>query len=186
MQSALGFSSVLKSMLLGDGKHLFLDLEDTVITPCLGSWQDVDFINIDLVKRVIEEFSPDTVSVFSFAIDDDADLFKFQEHVQPFLEKALGCKFTIVPHMEHVREVLADVNNFISKDSVSRMDINDFWNKQKAFRDWMSWNQRKHVQLGNPLPTITAFFLDDTVETETVCMPHLKLEVIMENPANLQ
>lgn len=183
--TVVGFSSTLKSMLLGSGKHLFLDLEDTIITPNLGGWSSCESMNVEMVKRVIEEFQPDTVNIFSFAIDHQVDLDKFNVEIRRWLEEdVLGCKFNIVPHMEQVKEVLALMKGF-SANSITRTDINDFWCKGSAFRDWMKWNQTMHRALNNQLPEITAFFLDDTVETETFCMPHLKLECIIENPENL-
>lgn len=176
--------SNLDHLLLGTGKHLFLDLEDTVVTPNLGGWRSVEFMNnhLELVSRLIDEFKPDTVNVFSFAIDDEKDLDDFQTNCGVFLEKRLGFKFTIVPHMLQIQQVLAEVKGL---SSITRSDINDFWNKQLAFKDWLIWNQRTHLRARIPVPVIEAHFLDDTVTVEKFEMPGLSLKALIENPVNM-
>lgn len=176
----------LDHLLLRGGKHLFLDLEDTVITPNIQGWRAVDFMNnnIDLVKNIITEFAPDTVNVFSFAIDHDEDQVAFMKDCGVFLENNIGCKFTIVPHMEHIRKVLCDING-LTVGAVPREEICTFWSKQRAMRDWLVWNQKQHKKLGTPLEEIEVFFLDDTVETELIELPDLKIELMMENPQTM-
>lgn len=177
-------NSSFDGMLLDSGNHFFLDLEDTLVTPNLSGWSSVDFINKNIahVVSLIEKHKPDTVNVFSFAIDDDADLKKFKEECGIFLERHLGFKFTIAPHMEQIRQILSEVKGLTN---LTRMDINDFWNKQLAFKDWLIWNQKRHTSLGRPLPSLKVLLLDDMVETEVFNMPHLKITGVVENPVNL-
>ena len=70
-------------------KHLFLDLEDTVITSVMTGWADTEIINRDKVKDFLAAFKPDFVHIFSFAIWHAEALASFEGSVKPRLEKAL-------------------------------------------------------------------------------------------------
>ena len=45
-------------------KHLFLDLEDTVITPVIDGWHLFEIINQDKIQTVINRFEPNFIDIF--------------------------------------------------------------------------------------------------------------------------
>jgi hypothetical protein len=156
-------------------KHLFLDLEDTVIAPVLNGWWNTELMNVEKIKRVIEEFQPDVVNIFSFAIHNDRERDEFvQSGTKAMVEKALGCTISAVPTVEN--EIIDKCCNakWLSHKTVDFMDIRDFWGKHDAFRlscqelfknNWLMWMQETEVML-----------LDDDVMNENFEWPDLHVK----------
>ena len=65
---------------------LYLDLEATII----ASWQDPHLINVASIRHFLKERRITEVSIFSYAIYNDADKRIFAEQIKPDIERALG------------------------------------------------------------------------------------------------
>lgn len=155
-------------------KHLFLDLEDTIITPVVNGWNDFDLINVSTVKQVIEEFKPDSVNVFSFAIANIQDITHFNKFCRPHIEKAIGLEFSFVPDVDNVViPACCDILK-LHKSRVDFFDASDFWSKQESFRLFMrsffrnTWKDHK-------LET-EVMLLDDAVINESFEFTDLRLK----------
>lgn len=156
-------------------KHLWLDLESTIITPVLEGWWNTELMNVEKIKKIMTEFQPDTVNIFSFAIHNDKERADFLlSGTKAMVEKALGCTISSVPTVEN--EIIEKCCNakWISHKTVDFMDIRDFWGKQDAFRlwtqevfknNWKMWEQETEVML-----------LDDDVKNETFEWPDLHIK----------
>jgi hypothetical protein len=146
---------------------LWLDLEDTVITPIVDGWNKFEIINLEKIQRVIQEFEPVRVNVFSFAIWNTHQRSLFDSHCRPHVEKALGVKFDLVPTVDdHIIPAACQVL-LLSQSRVDFADASAFWSKQESFRLLLR-SQSQHSQSHHVL-------LDDAVESETFSFPRLKV-----------
>lgn len=152
-------------------RHLFLDLEDTVITTVENGWATAQVINSRKVRDFILKFNPHYVHVFSFAIWNAEDVADFNRHVRPYVESNLGIKFVNVPTLdvEILSECCKSMN--INKSTVTRRDVIDFWGKQEAFRLYA------RSLFGKPLDGVQTdiVLLDDMVTEEKFCFPKIRL-----------
>lgn len=140
-------------------KHLFLDLEDTVIEPVPFGWANTFLINIGKVKAFMAEFKPDAVHLFSFAVHDQAELKRFNYHVRPRLESALGIELSMCLTVDDdILPVCAAARSLVPS-LVSFSDLVEFWGKQEAFRLFV---QRHFAGTENT----TVALLDDSVTDE--------------------
>lgn len=156
-------------------KFLFLDLEDTIITPVLEGWWNTELMNVETIKNVIAEFKPDVVNIFSFALHTDLERNNFiASGCKGMIEKALGVAISFVPIVENEIIEMCCSEKWISADKVDFMDIRDFWGKHDAFRltcrhlfkkSWDNWRQETEVML-----------LDDDVFNETFEWPDLHVK----------
>ena len=87
---------------------MFLDLEETVI----DDWQRKNFININKIKNIIDDFNPDYLHIFSAAIWDINDVNEFNNELRDSLESILKRKVNCVVSMEHAKEF----SNWVSCD----------------------------------------------------------------------
>jgi len=159
-------------------KLLFLDLEDTIITPTLAGWTSCEVLGNFCIHRLLpfmrtERF--DRIGIFSFAIDNAADKDKFATQLQGFIEKFLGVKFTIIPHVEEIVAALRVVSGI--NGELPLADVVSFWGKAGAFHKWIRW---MHSQ-GRLQGVDEIVFIDDSVETETWLMFKETLEVRVLN-----
>lgn len=150
-------------------RHLHLDLEETIITPVINGWLNVQLMNVLKIKAFIEEFKPDFVHVFSFAIWDEHDKKGFAMGPQPMLEKALGITISNVPTTQEIIRACANVMK-IDHSSLSFSDLCDFWGKHQAFR----LNVR-HSRTDVSTP-IEVALLDDVVNNELFEWPDLNVK----------
>lgn len=153
-------------------RHLFLDLEDTVITPVLEGWFNVQLINVDKIRRIIAEWQPDFVHIFSFAIWNRRELELFNMDVRPRLESALGVKISSAPTVDD--EILPACCRVmgISQDRVDFSEMSAFWSKHEAFR----LNMRHVFKTTAQHDIFTeVMFLDDMVFNETFDWPDLQI-----------
>lgn len=75
---------------------VYIDLEGTLIR----SWHDVSLINIPEVKKFLQALGVTDIGIFSFAIDNPADVEDFRCRIQPLLTDALGVTISDCPHVE--------------------------------------------------------------------------------------
>lgn len=156
-------------------KHLFLDLENTVISPVVSShvssWADTELINTLQVKAFLDSYRPDYLHVFSFAIWNQDDLAGFNWSVRPRLEKAFGMQFSTVPLLDtDIRDACCN-RKWLKSEDVGRKQVIDYWGKQDAFR---LYAQQKYGQPQGILQEVV--LLDDQVTSEEFFMPSLRLK----------
>lgn len=163
-------------------RHLFLDLEDTVITPVVEGWFNVHFINVERVRNIIAEWKPDFVHIFSFAIWNQHELLRFNQAVRPRLEQLLGVKLSIVPTVDD--DILPNCCRVlgISHDRVDFSDMSDFWSKQEAFRLNIRHLFKTTAQHG---AMTEVMLLDDVVFNEFFDWPDLRVLGSILNIDNL-
>lgn len=133
-------------------KHLFLDLEDTVI----DSWWNPVLVNVEKIKRMIGEVSPQKIHIFSGAIWNEDDKQRFSANVQADIEKSLGIKIDSVISM-------ADAINVSSWKTFSFSCISEaliLVGKFKLFEDYCELNMGGHecVLLDDQCPSKTIFY----------------------------
>lgn len=160
-------------------RHLYLDLEDTVITPQLEGWLAVDVINIPQVKQFIQTWAPDYVHIFSFAIYHSEDLEGFNRSLRARLERVLGVEFSSVPRLDfEIKEACCN-ETWIHESHVTRQEIIDFFGKQGSFRHFVK-QKFQHTQV-----PIEVAFLDDMVFTEKFDWPTLGIKGLIQNVTEL-
>jgi hypothetical protein len=151
-------------------RALWLDLEDTVITPVVDGWINSSIINVRKVKHFIDEFRPHSVNIFSFAIWNQHELGQFNKFCRPFLEKLLGTQFYFVPTVDDdILPVCTKVMN-LGNGSVTFSDMSEFWGKHESFRLYM-----RHMYASGSTPVEVAF-LDDAVYNESFSWKDLKVQ----------
>ena len=137
-------------------KHLFLDLENTIITPAMNGWHHTELINVEKIKNIISDFKPDHVHVFSFAIWNKIQLHEFNASTRSMIEKALGVKLENVPTVnDDIIPACCSIRK-IHSDRVTFSDASEFWCKHESFRlftrftfknAWPAWESQTHVML---------------------------------------
>lgn len=155
-------------------KHLFLDLEDTVITPVLNGWQNAELINIDLVRTLIEFEKPDRISLFSFALHNRHELDGFTKWVRASLEQALGIELGLIPTVDG--DIIPACCRVLKlhPTAVSFQDAIDFWGKHESFRLFIRDRfQLMHKNWGISTEVI---LMDDAVINETWSWPDLNIQ----------
>ena len=155
-------------------KHLFLDLEDTIITPVMNGWWKTELINLDKIKGIIEQFQPDQVNIFSFALHNDFEREGFNAGTRPMIEQALGRKFSSVPIVENEIINVCCNAKWISPERVDFMDIRDFWGKHDAFRLWCQEMFKNSWASGKQDTEV--MLLDDDVVNENFEWPDLHVK----------
>lgn len=155
-------------------KHLFLDLEDTVIEPVPFGWGNAFLINIPKVKRFIAEFKPDEVHLFSFAIHNAHELKQFNYHVRSRLEDALGVSLNLCPTVDDDIIPTCCANLNIASAFVSFSDMIEFWGKQGAFRLFVA-------QTFKARQDTTVALLDDVVTDEDFTFHSSSLKGFIRN-----
>jgi hypothetical protein len=151
-------------------KHCWFDLEDTIITPVLSGWQNCEAINVDKMRRFIADNKFDRINLFSFAIDDDDDLAKFNQITKPHLEATFGFKLSATPTMQDIASTCCAEMN-LKNTNVN--EVRDFWSKHQSFRlyckRWFSRSFRHghdvHVTL-----------VDDMVFRESFSWPTMRIQ----------
>ena len=126
-------------------KLLVLDLEDTVCEPVIAGWHSTSLLprEIDRIKRFIEAWQPDSVSLFSFAVHDEADRLQFLQYMQPPLETALGIRFAEVPTvLGSIREACAKEHR-MAPSKLTFSDMVEFWGKAISFELFCQNRARK-------------------------------------------
>lgn len=151
-------------------RMLFLDLEDTIITPVVDGWFNTHLINLQTIKSFMEEFKPDFVHIFSFAIWNQSELLRFNQGTRPMIENALGVKLSAVPTVDD--DILPTAARVMRMDpsSIDFQEMSNFWGKHEAFRLNMR-NQFKSAHTD-----VEVVLLDDAVFNEEFHWPDLKVK----------
>lgn len=154
-------------------RHLFLDLEDTVITPVLDGWFNTHMINVPKVKNFIAEFKPDAVHLFSFAVWNAAERERFNLGTRPMLENCLGIKLSGVPTVDdEIIPACCSVMG-LSVTTVDFSEMSNFWGKHEAFR----LNMRHMFKNTHTHDVDTeVVLLDDCVINENFEWPDLRIK----------
>lgn len=142
-------------------KHLFLDLEDTVITPVVNGWDNTELINRELIKQIVEAFKPDFVHIFSFALHNKHEVEEFKLWVRPSLEAILGMPICVTPDMDEMIEPAVARSLNWHRDTVDFQDIVNL-GKQLTFRLYV-----EDMFKNSSKTPIEVMLVDDTVVDET-------------------
>lgn len=143
-------------------RHLFLDLEDTIITPVVQGWPNVDLINIERIAQFIEAWRPTTLNIFSFALHSEWDMKMFKLDVAPRIERAFGMPLNLVPLTNEDIIRRCCLVRKLSPERVTFSDASDFWSKHEAFRLYV----RSVFGSSNCPKPLHVALLDDAVEDE--------------------
>ena len=156
----------------GVGKRVaFIDLEDTEIAPVLQGWIAAEPIGLARnVGKLLREWKPDEVRVFSFAVRDERDVQGFRQHVQPWLERLLGFTICDVPTTDGVIFPAAAKRAKLHPRRLDFSDVVDFWGKGGTFR---LFAKSCAIAAKEPLQVL---LVDDAVEDEEFAFPRLGLE----------
>lgn len=144
-------------------KHLWFDLENTIITPVTEGWFNTHIINSEKIKKIISEFKPDFYHLFSFAVWNEHELIRFNQGTQPMIENHFKFKFCttwtvddeIIPKCCEVLKLVPSTVEF--SDAVS------FWGKHESFRLCMRQTYKNTFR--HDVDT-EVMFLDDDVINE--------------------
>jgi hypothetical protein len=107
---------------------VFLDLEQTVI----NSWHDHTLINGRKIKFALKHLGVSSVSIFSFAIDDDKDMQKFNDELKGIIEQYLDVTIDDVVTSEDVFKMYHQKG--VKFDHLYEMK--QMFGKSKSFIDW--------------------------------------------------
>ncbi len=155
-------------------KSVWLDLEDTIITPVVDGWWKTELINVEKIKRIIDDFNPDSVNIFSFAIWNQKELQSFNSAVRPLIEQHLGRKLSSIPTVDDEIIPTCCAVLGLQRNTVDFSEASAFWSKHQAFRlccrqlfknIWATWQHETEV-----------LFLDDVVWNETFEWPDIKVK----------
>lgn len=155
-------------------KELWLDLEDTVITPVVNGWFNIQLINIEKVKKVIADFKPDKVHVFSFAIHDKAQRERFNMSARERVERAFGVTFDLVLTCDDDITPICSRQMGLHPSTVDFRDMVNFWSKHGAWRLCMRSHASTLAKRGDSLE---ALLLDDMVYDETITWPDVQATI---------
>lgn len=142
-------------------KHLFLDLEETVIEPVVNGWFLTNLINVEKIKAFQTEFNPDFIHVFSFAIWNERERDLFDAGTRQKIERLLGTTLTVVPTVQgDIIPTCAKAKGMVPS-CVDFLELINFWGKQDAFRLYV------RSMFSDASTLIEVAFLDDDVYNET-------------------
>lgn len=139
---------------------IWIDIENTLVE----SW-DINLpINIEKIDNIIKKFSPCNIGIFSFAIWNDENKREFNEKFKNDFQTRLNCIIddNMIPTKMKLFNDIRNANipeiSLIPQSNFTFMDFCDFWNKERAFVDW--------IRLTNK--TGTHILIDDFVQNATL------------------
>lgn len=146
-------------------KHVFLDLEGTVITliddPVLG--------NISKVKEWLDKEDVMAVGIFSFAIDNNEERNTFMKSwTRRTLDEVLG---TIIGNVVTTEDACRAARQVHKVSFEALWEFKQLWGKERGFIDFAR-NKFKDAEV---------VLLDDMVPNMTMIMPDLNLTIRMVN-----
>lgn len=155
-------------------KILFLDLEDTIITPVTTGWHNIDLINLEKIKSFILENKITTLNIFSFAIWNESEKEKFSDKCLPWIESELGHKVSFIPTVDsHIINACC-LQKGLNRSTVDFSDLGAFWSKDIAFmlciKEWFKDKTDNHC-----------FLLDDVVENVDMFFSKNNLKISILN-----
>lgn len=152
-------------------RHLYLDLEDTVITPVVEGWHNLELINIEKVRALMAQWQPHYLHLFSFAVWNKQELALFNEHARPQLEKELGMRLNTAATVDDDILPACCAVRMMSPSKVDFSEMSAFWGKHDAFRLFV---QHRFCRGTREVPVEVAL-LDDAVMDERFEWPRWKL-----------
>lgn len=154
-------------------KQLWLDLEDTIITPVVDGWWKTEIINLDKILKVIRAFEPDVINLFSFAIWNQEQLRLFNEGTLWMIERVLNRTIDLKPTVDD--DIIPAVCNImgISPQLVDFSEMSAFWGKQDAFKHFIRSRFKNITKHDRKLDVI---LLDDMVFHEEFNWPTLGIQ----------
>lgn len=158
--------------------EVFLDLEDTIITPANNGWFNTQLMNVQKVRAYLSRVKPDRVSIFSFAIWDEYQRQAFTIGTREMVERVTG-PLTLVPTVDDDIIPACKKACNISGD-VTFTEMVEFWGKQTAFRYYIA-QRVKALRNHDPHVTYIAHLLDDVVHDEDIIWPREKATLIIRN-----
>lgn len=161
-------------------RELFLDLEDTIITPVVNGWGSFELINVEKVRAFIDAFEPTAVNIFSFAIWDLHQRELFNRLCRPHLEKALSITFNLTLTVDGDITPVCCRQMGVSPGLVDFNEMSAFWSKQGAFRLWCR-HHATSLRLHEPNLHLHMVLLDDVVYNEVLRWPDLQTTVEQRN-----
>jgi len=162
-------------------RHLFLDLEDTVIEPVNRGWHRTELVNTERVRAFIEEGKPTAVHLFSFALHNVHELSGFNQGTRPMLEAALGVKLRMTPTVdEDILPACCQLQG-LSVQLTTFEEMVEFWGKQTAFKMFMRQRMLKLFPRDNFDQPLHAALLDDAVFDEEVSWPNENVHLSIKN-----
>lgn len=160
-------------------RELYLDLEDTVITPVVSGWRNCEFINESVIREFVQEFRPDHISLFSFAIHNQRELLLFEQHLRSDLEQWLGCRLDVVPRVnEDIIPACCRVMR-IHPGTVDFIEASAFWGKHTSFKLWL--RDRCRTTWAQSQIETEVLFLDDAVANEDFRWPDIYVRGSIRN-----
>lgn len=150
---------------------LFLDLEDTIITPATLGWHLCELINVEKINKFIKDNNIEVVSIFSFAVHNKREKELFKKHDQEMIENAIGMKLFRIPTMDDDIIPACARQKMLAPSMVSFNDIVEFWGKDLAFQLFLK------DSLQNNRTPMKIFFLDDAIDDFHFQIPKLNLDV---------
>lgn len=153
-------------------RHLFIDLEDTIITPVMNGWFNTHLINVELIQKIIAEFEPDFLHVFSFAIWNQEERMRFDLGTRPMIEARLGMKFNLVPTVDDSIIPACCAVMGIDPGAINFSDMSDFWGKHEAFRLFC---RKQFANTHEHDVDTEVLLLDDAVMNEEFFWPDLRI-----------
>jgi len=153
-------------------RHLWLGLENTIITPVLTTWENSQLINVEKIKIAIQKFQPHFLHIFSFDIWDQSKLKSFNTSIRLSIEKELGMEINLVPTVED--DILPICGEQMKPArEVTLSDMNDFLGRASAFRRCMRKMFANTVQQGIAGEVM---LIDDTVHDEIFMWTDLQVK----------
>lgn len=162
-------------------RHLFLDLEDTVIEPVYQGWHRTELVNTERVRAFIQEWKPTAVHLFSFAVHNVHELSGFNRGTRPMLEQALGVRIQMTPTVDDDILPACCRLQSLSVQRTSFEDVVEFWGKQTAFKMFMRQNMHQLFKRDNFDEPLHAALLDDAVFDEDVTWPNENVHLSIRN-----
>lgn len=159
-------------------KHLFLDLENTLVEPVTEGWANVSMLALAPIKRFIANFNPDHTHVFSFAVGDSMDVRQFELHMRERLQSTLGIQFTrVLTVNQDILPACCRQKN-LSANCVDFSDLVDFWGKPGAFKLFTQ-------DMFQDTQGATVALIDDVVEDEDFFVHRLNLQGLIREVQRL-
>jgi hypothetical protein len=142
-------------------KH-FWDLEET----CMTSWSDGCLANVSKLRDWVEENNVTEVTVFSFAVWNDADVEKFNREFKPMIERAFNVKVVDVVKAETVKEVCC----YEMRAAFSLSEFVSLWGKKRSFMEYCALTLKDctAVLVDDCVPNMTVHFHDSNLVVEYV------------------
>lgn len=155
-------------------KHLFIDLEETLI----DNWQRANLWKRNKVWEFLGDHfchtqndPPLDATVWSFAVWDAKDIVDFNKRMKRWLEDVFNLNFVRVVTTEQMRDAIVELKGFNMGLDVSEMV--QLWGKDRSLEDWVKLHMKDFVNseivlLDDMVINRTVHFEDDNVRIRFV------------------